>query len=237
MKYFLIYVAVIILTACSDKKSAAKRIENISETYIFFAKRISNIDTLVKSYSKDIIYYEDSLRIIRIAIYNSDLNEVSKDTLARYVDSISIRVESFNVEHSKKSIPFDQTLNIYSYFNDLYNLKNSQTSEITKLNGETINYLSGGIFRGNAELTIGNNNFSQLKACIIVLDNENCIYFSGNIVKGNSSFIYKAYSRSVNTGEYYPFNINFKKNKSGNEYIEFKSVKHKGTLQMQFFKQ
>ena len=242
MKKYSITLLILLASCISStetKNEGKSSITNTSivETSNFFEKRISNIDILVKSYSKDLTFYEDSLRIIRIAIYSSDLNESSKDLLAKYVDLISKKVDSLNFEHKKKTIPFDQTLNIYSYFNNLYNLKISKTSEITKLNGETINYMPGGIFKGDAILTIGNNNFSQLKACVIVLDNENCIYFSGNIEKSNSSFIYKAYWKSgYSADEFYPFKINFKKNNSGKEYIELKSIKHNGTLQIQFYK-
>lgn len=218
----------IISFACNDhsKKICNIKLEVINNNFI---SRLDKINELINK--KDINNYgdyQDSLRILRISINETALDEIRKNKLITVIDSLNKYIES-QIEVRKQSFlkinSFTQ-LRIYKSFSEIYNSKRNGTSKVTELYGETSSSMPGGIFTGRATLDIYNNDFAQLTSCINVNGNEICLYFSGNIIKNNDdSYMYDSYHKTGYGDEKSPFKMKFKKDKFGKEYIEFDNKK------------
>jgi hypothetical protein len=226
---FLI-ILFIISFSCNNNDNKKVSVIDLEILKNNFTYRIQNVNYLIKQNDlKSIGDYQDSLRIIRISINDSELEEYYKNKLIIEVDSLNNYIDS-QIEARKKALAktnaFTQ-LNIYKSFTDIYNSKRRGSSKVTELNGRTSSDMPGGIFTGRAILNIYNNNFAQLTSCIDVIGRENCLYFSGDIIKNNDTYFYDSYHKTGYGDTKSPFKIKFKKNKSGEEYIELDNKKGK----------
>lgn len=231
MKYtysvFLMFL-IIIFFSCNNNENKNISVIDLEIIKNNFNYRIQNVNNLIKQNDlKSIGDYQDSLRIIRISINETELEEYIKNKLIIEVDSLNNYIDS-QIEARKKALAktnaFTQ-LNIYKSFTEIYNSKRRGSSKVTELYGRTTSDMAGGIFTGRSTLNIYNNNFAQLTSCIDVLGSENCVYFSGDIIKNNESYFYDIYHKTGYGDTKSPFKIKFKKNKSGEEYIELDNKK------------
>ena len=231
MKYtYSLFLIILLIFSFSCNNNTNKNVSVIDLEIIKnnFNYRIQNVNNLIKQNDlKNYSVYQDSLRIIRISINDSELEEYYKNKLIIDVDSLNNYIDS-QIEARKKALAktnaFTQ-LNIYKSFTEIYNSKRRGSSKVTELNGRTSSDMPGGIFTGRAILNIYNNNFAQLTSCIDVIGRENCVYFSGDIIKNNDTYFYDSYHKTGYGDTKSPFKIKFKKNKSGIEYIEFDNKK------------
>ncbi|MCF8342520.1 MAG: hypothetical protein K9I82_16200 [Chitinophagaceae bacterium] len=224
----LITIYSIIFSSCKNDVNKNISVIDLEIIKNNFNYRIQNVNNLIKQNDlKNYSVYQDSLRIIRISINDSELEEYYKNKFIIEVDSLNNYIDS-QIEARKKVLAktnaFTQ-LNIYKSFTEIYNSKRRGSSKITELNGRTSSDMPGGIFTGRAILNIYNNNFAQLTSCIDVIGRENCVYFSGDIIKNNDTYFYDSYHKTGYGDTKSPFKIKFKKNKSGEEYIELDNKK------------
>jgi hypothetical protein len=227
-RYILIIILPLILFSCNDNDNKKVSVIDLEILKNNFTYRIQNVNYLIKQNDlKSFGVYQDTLRIIRISINETELEEYIKNKLISEVDSLNNYIDS-QIEASKKASAktnaFTQ-LNIYKSFTEIYNSKRRGSSKVTELNGRTSSDMPGGIFTGRAILNIYNNNFAQLTSCIDVIGRENCVYFSGDIIKNNDTYFYDSYHKTGYGDTQSPFKIKFKKNKSGEEYIELDNKK------------
>jgi hypothetical protein len=228
--FFSLLFQSLMLFACNNNDNKKVSVIDLEILKNNFTYRIQNVNYLIKQNDlKSFGDYQDSLRIIRISINETELEEYIKNKLIIEVDSLNNYIDS-QIEARKKVLAktnaFTQ-LNIYKSFTEIYNSKRIGSSKVTELNGRTSSDMSGGIFTGRATLNIYNNNFAQLTSCIDVIGRENCVYFSGDIIKNNDTYFYDSYHKSGYGDTKSPFKIKFKKNKSGEEYIELDNKKGK----------
>ena len=220
----------IIFFSCNNNKNKNISVIDLEIIKNNFNYRIQNVNNLIKQNDlKNYGDYQDSLRIIRISINDSELEEYYKNKIVSDIDSLTNYIDS-KIEIRKQALvkinAFTQ-LKIYKSFTEIYNSKIKGSSKVTELNGLPTSDMTGGIFTGRAILNIYNNNFAQLASCINVLGRENCVYFSGDIIKNNDSYFYDSYHKTGYGDNKSPFKIKFKKNKSGEEYIELDNKKGK----------
>ena len=226
--YVFLILLIIIFFSCNNNENKNISVIDLEIIKNNFNYRIQNVNNLIKQNDfKNYGDYQDSLRIIRISINDSELEEYYKNKIVSEIDSLTKYVDS-KIEIRKQLFPkinaFTQ-LNVYKSFTEIYNSKRRGSSKVTEFYGRTKSDMPGGIFTGRATLYIYNNNFAQLTSCIDVLGSENCVYFSGDIIKNNESYFYDSYHKTGYGDTKSPFKIKFKKNKSGEEYIELDNKK------------
>ncbi len=227
-KLFVPFLFLCTIFSCGESVKNKPSVIDLEILKNNFTYRIQDIKKLInQSNLKNFGDYQDSLRIIRISINETELEEYIKNKLIIEVDSINNYLD-LQIQDRKKALAktnaFTQ-LKIYKSFTEIYNSKVRGSSRVTELDGRTSSNQPGGIFTGKAELYIYNNNFAQLTSCIDILGREKCLYFSGNIIRNNDSYFYDSYWKTGYGDTKSPFKIKFKKNKSGEEYIEFDNKK------------
>lgn len=93
MNCLLLFLMIFSLISCkNDGNSSNYKNE---EQYLDYVTRISNIESLINYTETVSLYdYQDSLRIIRISINSSQLDETIKTKYVNQIDSLSSRLEN-----------------------------------------------------------------------------------------------------------------------------------------------